>query len=543
MNNKRDSIVILARDINMDREYINILDYHENDIVSLCESSSHLVAKQNNYSFLRIGENKINVGIPYKTCIKANYIAMQNPYYSNKWFFGFIDKIEYNSEKSTIISYTVDEMSTWWDYWNRKSCFVLREHVNDDTLGLHTLPESLETGDYIINEHQTDNYNSDLTVIMASTLDPNDKINMISKYNGIPTGCAYYRYDSVLAGLPMQSQMITDINKLAGSQDAIVGMFLAPKWLSGGGETINGLLNPTSEIGEFSMLITKINNLNGYTPKNNKCLCYPYCYFEVTNATGQANTYRQEVWESASDVESRLKFNVEGCLTPGCSVRGYPYNYNGALFNYDEGISLGKYPQLNWNTDHYTNWLVQNGVSIGALKLDAVQSKTLSFGINTALDVAKISSGDPDVAVAGVEQLGNTADNLWNFMQEKYHHSLVPPTLHGSLNCGDVITASGINKFHIYKMTVKYEVAKTIDDYFTRFGYQVNSLKIPNYTGRPIYNYIKVSSGEIVGYSNNDNVNIPETSMTIINSVFRKGTTIWHNHSNIGNYDLDNTLQ
>ena len=540
MNNTRNSVVILAKNINMDKEYQNIIDYTEQQIVDLCLSQEHLVAKQENYSFLKVGENRISIGLPYNICLSANYLCIQNPHYNNKWFFAFIDRVEYSSEKSTIIYYTIDEISTWWDYWTKKSCFVLREHVNDDTLGLHTLPEGLETGEYIINAHQEDDYGNNLTVIMASTLDPNDKTNIISKYNGIPTGCAYYRYDSVLSGLPMQSDMIADINKLAGSQDAIVGMFLAPKWLSGGSETKNGLLNPTSTIGEFNMYVTRIDNLDGYVPKNQKCLCFPYCYLEVSNATGQANTYRQEVWEV--DNNSRMKFNVEGCLTPGCSVRGYPYNYNGALFNYDEGVSLGKYPQLNWNTDHYTNWLVQNGVSIGALKLDAVQSNALSFGINSALDISKIASGDPEIAVSGIEQLGNTATNMWNFMQERYHHSLVPPTLHGSLNCGDIITASGINKFHIYKMTIKNETAKTIDDYFTRFGYQVNSLKIPNYTGRPIFNYVQVSSGEIVGYSNNNNVNIPESSMNIINSVFRKGTTIWHNHSNIGNYNLDNTI-
>ena len=65
---------------------------------------------------------------------------------------------------------------------------------------------------------------------------------------------------------------------------------------------------------------------------------------------------------------------------------------------------------------------------------------------------------------------------------------------------------------------------------------------MPNYTGRTYWNYVKISSGEIVGYSNNQNVNIPKTSMDTINKVFRNGTTIWHNHTNIGNYDLNNTI-
>ena len=151
MNNKRNSIIILAKNISMDKEYINILDYTEQQLVNLCESNDHLVAKQTNYSFLKPDSNVINVGITYSTCLEANYIAMQNPSYSNKWFFAFIDKVEYNSELSTNIYYTVDEMSTWWSYWTKKQCFVIREHVSDDTIGKNLVPENLETGDYIVN--------------------------------------------------------------------------------------------------------------------------------------------------------------------------------------------------------------------------------------------------------------------------------------------------------------------------------------------------------------------------------------------------------
>ena len=159
MNEKRNSIVILAKNINMDKEYENIIDYSESDLVSLLRSSDHLVMEQSNYSFLKVGENRISVGIPYAVCLRANYIALQNPYYSNKWFFAFIDSVEYSSEKSTIINYTVDEISTWWSYWTRKTCYVEREHVNDDTLGLHTIAEGLETGEYKVRGIEYDDIN------------------------------------------------------------------------------------------------------------------------------------------------------------------------------------------------------------------------------------------------------------------------------------------------------------------------------------------------------------------------------------------------
>ena len=236
---------------------------------------------------------------------------------------------------------------------------------------------------------------------------------------------------------------------------------------------------------------------------------------------------------------------IKGCLTPGCSVRCYPYMYKGVGENYDEGISLGKYPSLNWQTDTYTNWLTQNGISLGAIKLNAEQAGYVRAGLNVAMgidDIARAgSTGDVTALGSGIGNIEAGVNGAYEHMQTMYQHSFMTPTINGSLNCGDVITSSGINKFHVYKMTIKREFAKCIDDYFTRYGYKVNSLKTPNFTGRRYFNYVQIGSSEIIGYSNT-NISVPESSMTIINSVFRKGTTIWHSHANIGNYNLNNTI-
>lgn len=537
MNEKRNSIVILAKNINMDKEYENIIDYSESDLLSLLRNNDHLVMEQSNYSFLKVGENRISVGIPYAVCLRANYIALQNPYYSNKWFFAFIDSVEYSSEKSTIINYTVDEISTWWSYWSRKMCYVEREHVNDDTLGLHTIPEGLETGEYKVNGIEYDNINDDLTIVMATTQDPNDGTSRVGKYNGIPSGVGYYRYDVMgTPANPETNSLLYAMRQLAedSGSSAIVGMFLAPKYLAGGSSTSIPIANSNTPVYN-TMSITPIRNLDTYVPKNNKCLCFPYCFMELSNNIGQANVLYQERWIRASGLN---QVGIVGALTPGCSVRAYPINYNGVNDNYEEGISLGKFPQLNWNTDQYTNWLTQNGISIGGIRLDAVQVGVASGLIETGANIG-LSSIMPG---EGMTDYTSGLKGVFQTMQENYRHSLIPNTFNGSLNCGDVITSDGLNKFCVIKKTVKREFAESIDSYFTRFGYKVNSLKVPNFTGRRYWNFVKIANGEIVGYANNNTVNVPESSMDVINNVFRKGTTIWHNHDDIGNYNLDNTI-
>ena len=548
-NSRRNSVIILAKNINMDKEYQNIIDYSNSELVTLCESQAHLVSKQTNYSFLKIGENRINVGVSYATCLEANYIAMQNPYYSNKWFFAFIDSVEYNSESSTIINYTIDEISTWWGYWTKKTCFVEREHVNDDTVGKHTIPEGLETGEYKINDVDYDTINSNLTTIMATTQDPNDGLSRVGKYNGIPTGVGYYRYDVMgTQSNPESNSLLYAMRQLAsaGASSAIVGMFLAPKWLCGGTESTSIPVANSNDPISSSIYITKITSLDTYVPKNNKCLCFPYCFIEISNNVGQANTLYQEVWD-LNTTENKMELSILGALTPGCSVRCYPLKYNGILSNMEEGISLGKFPQLNWNTDQYTNWLTQNGISIGAIKLNAEQAGILGGVSKTTAGLALgggtlLSSGGATGSEAGLNNAIGGVGDVFSTMQESYRHSLIPNTFSGSLNCGDVITSSGTNRFFVYKKTIRKEYAQSIDDFFTRFGYKVNSLKQPNFTGRTYWNFVKIAGSEIIGVASDSSVNVPESSMDIINTVFRKGTTIWHNHSNIGNYSLNNTI-
>ena len=86
----RNSKVIIARDIKVDRDYKNVLTYSESEMLSLCQANK--VYENSTYEFLKENESPMYVGCDYQTALKGNYIAFQNPNYSNKWFFAFIDR-------------------------------------------------------------------------------------------------------------------------------------------------------------------------------------------------------------------------------------------------------------------------------------------------------------------------------------------------------------------------------------------------------------------------------------------------------------------
>ena len=84
-------------------------------------------------------------------------------------------------------------------------------------------------------------------------------------------------------------------------------------------------------------------------------------------------------------------------------------------------------------------------------------------------------------------------------------------------------------------MSIKQEYAKIIDDFFSMYGYQVNSLKLPNITGRTNWNYVKTLECNIVG-------SLPESGVEELKEIFNNGVTIWHNPATFLDYSQSNGI-
>lgn len=86
-----------------------------------------------------------------ESVLTYNYCMYRNKSYGNKWFYAFITDIQWLSNDSCGITIKTDVWQTWQFDITFRKCFVEREHVSDDTFGLHTIPEGLEYGEYIVN--------------------------------------------------------------------------------------------------------------------------------------------------------------------------------------------------------------------------------------------------------------------------------------------------------------------------------------------------------------------------------------------------------
>ena len=232
-----NSQIILARNINVDKQYTNVLNYTESQMLSLCRANA--VASANNYSFLR-PTGTIFVGFTYSQCIGANYIAFQNPDYSNKWFFAWIDDVIYKSDKNCELKFTIDAWSTWFDKWTPKKCFINRQHVTDDTVGLHTIPENLDIGDVIEESFEafpiidTDEDRNQFYYVIEGTYNPitNEDYIGVTKINGSLTGSWYFLFPAFegSVGLPNINNFLGNVNE-KNKIESIKNMFILPKFL------------------------------------------------------------------------------------------------------------------------------------------------------------------------------------------------------------------------------------------------------------------------------------------------------------------------
>lgn len=114
-----------------------------------------LLAEDNSY---QRKDGVIRFPAQIDSILEYNYVMYKNDNYSDKWFYAFITNMEYLNDSVTAISIKTDAYQTYMFDIDFKSSFIEREHVSDDTFGLHTLDEGLSAGEYVAMDRSDFNY-------------------------------------------------------------------------------------------------------------------------------------------------------------------------------------------------------------------------------------------------------------------------------------------------------------------------------------------------------------------------------------------------
>ena len=538
-----------------------------------------------NFSYQR-KDNYIRVPQHIDDIMGYTYVMYRNNNYTNRWFYAFITRMEYVNDQCTYVYIKTDVYQTWALDITVKASYVEREHVNDDTIGAHTIPEGLDTGEYICNGIETNTYAknelytegmtppSGAVMICVQLTTLQYKVNgttyqpsnppTYNLTNGVPNG-------TYIVGIPYTTATLGHIYALVGAYDAaaradaIVSMFLCPRgvttWTKLDGTGIWGgnnyyTPNVTTEARGFDIFgVARNTTIDGYTPKNNKLFVGPYNYFYISNNAGTDIEFYYEDFMS-----STATFSIVGCLEQGGSIKCVPTNskrtgYIGSggtiqQSGYSEGIMGNQLPMLSWTSDYYLNWEAKNGKNIAIQT--GLQAAGMALGIlnplgtqaathATSVDTAVQRGYFPDEMQMSVNAGGplgsvvNFASSVANTQNQIRNAKMVPPQAKGNTGGGNIQFSADKCCFTAYKMSVRQEYARQIDSYFSMFGYKVNSMKVPNFTGRLNWNYVKTLGFNCIG-------DVPQGDLQEYKNIFDSGITLWHNPSTFMDYTQNNNI-
>ena len=504
----------------------------------------------------RIRDGVISVNALADNLLTANYMMFQNTNFSNKWFYAFITNIEYINNNMSYVYYQIDDIQTWLFDVTLQQCYVEREHTSTDTLFGNTVDEGIGTSEYTAFDVGSKTYSGFKAVVYCSATYTSDGFacSSVAINHGILSGLTATAFDlqdsngnwlSLRDGYDDPSEDSDSIDASGNGleklnlhiyrltvneqKDTIVGIVIVPSYFVGsttGDITVTQQTAILDNLG-FTNVASGTSLDGGYVPKNKKMYNSPYCVFDVVTADGQSIHLQPEFLQTGSNL-----LQILSNISPSPSLLIVPKNYKGCEYAWDKGITLDAFPQACVSTDGYLAWVASGG-------LKQIHNSIASSAINGASGIvsgaSSIADGNVLSGVANVASaVGNTAISIKSDMDKLDVAKNLPSEVKGSIDATP-LTANKDLKITIRKMSLKYDVLVSIDNYFTMFGYKVNKIKTPSRRNRPHYTYLKTKGCKVNGGA-------PADAIDRIQNIYDNGIRFWVTPSEVGQYTtIDNS--
>ena len=568
-----NSDVVLCRGVPIESDYRHTLYFD-----SIAAQNNYFFSKAfkqfHNVSYQRERRNVITLEIPATQVYACNYLMFKNTSYGEKWFFAFVNSVEYVNDNVTDIYYELDVMQTWMFEYTLSQCMVEREHSVTDKIFENTKPENIGYGELMCGVSQNLLSSHGLLgeyacVITSKPYSSGDvPIKLYSQF------CPVYGY----IGRSEDMNVIVQEFVRTGWQDAVLSVTVGNKLMAQGADETHFDMPKQVPKEDFKFVCYGVTSgihegeeqfkdrlPNGYKPRNKKLFSYPYNQLWISNNQGTVNEYRYEDFKLDKDGFFHMEVAASGISSPECVL--YPLDYRGVAKYYDHALVLTGYPTVPWIGDTYKAYMAMNRNQIenavftqGANGLMNTISAFLggAMTVNNAADMLQAAKADASnagqtvskttktglrqQAMGGIFSAIGTAGTsvvdymttVWQVEAKLKDVSNIPPNVGGLSGAGSVTNALSRFDYSTYYMCVKPEYAEIVDKFFDMFGYNTCTVKVPNTHSRPHWNYVKTIGCEIQGF-------LPQEAANIIKAVYDHGVTFWKNGDEVGNYTLDNS--
>lgn len=497
-----------------------------------------MVLEQNTYQ--RVNSGVFEAKVLADEVYDVNYMAFQNTNFGNKWFYAFVESVEYINNLNTRISYKIDVIQTYLFDCDFEDCLVEREHSQYDTLFENYLPEPLSLGEYEFEWYQKivtqweDDYQEGGQTIEGRNIRDCDIVVQYVETNGIASsgfiryktymGCNFRAFNGKLADAA--NNVNNFISQNIQKPEMIVNMYMCPSFLSKG--TANGADLWTGQEEEIDISLTMpigtlFREIDDYIVRNKKLFTYPYSYLHIDDSDSNSLALRFEYFADY-DGTTLPKVRIFGTPIAPIQVILLPLNYKGTPINanqdekFTEKLTIASYPLCSWNYDTYKAWLAQN---------------TVPMVIKSVLGVADIATGVVTKGVGGGAFIDRGENALMGMALDWYSASIKADTMRGDIMGGNALYGLEKLGFNYARAHQPVELLRIYDDFFDMYGYTTNRVKKPNISSRPHWNYVKTRGAKLIGAC-------PIDSLREMCDIFDKGITFWKNANEVGNYSLDN---
>lgn len=506
-----------------------------------------------NYTYQREHRNWLKVTDPNALIDKCNYLMFVNESYENKRMYAWITNVNWINNETCEIRYEMDYVQTFlFDIYNRgaganhlPTCWVERQHGYTDVLGDNIQPENVNLGEYEYNTsyRKLINLNEGYVIYGASKRHGDELDNVYS-------GVRLYCFD---AETQTGRQQIEQFIAMYAASEDILFAYMIPKKIVDDAYTISNEVSTNFPYISAKTLTEKnytIYNdippmaLNGYTVKNNKLKTYPYNYLMVSDGNGNNMRLRFEFFTQPSTF--KIGVTIEYSAIPSPMIKVYPAYYKHTVKNKEECLTITGFPLVSWSYSAFSQWVARqftaNVIKIGATAVGAAVA--FGMGMPAVSMVPTLLGNMPDTDELKVQNKYKTqgtqagviagANAVGSMISQGYQASMEGNSSNGTFTNSGSDFATGSCGLYVAQVSIAPEIAETIDNYFTLYGYAQNKLMQPNPEARMYYTYIKTTNININGA-------IPIDAKAQITARFNSGIRFWRDYTHFLDYTVTNS--
>lgn len=299
---------------------------------------------------------EIPIGQLYGRC----YMRFRNNQFENKWFYAFVDNVEYINDITTEVQYTNDVMMTWMGgSYTLDECFIERQHGETDNIGDNLVPETILPNRYVSNDYFATGTNAQLAPQRSGCLGTRNTdwkfiVVLEPDINDPPAGVQYGYYSALNYVIKDTPQLLsTYIQGLSGiDQLRVLGIFFVPSYFIPTGTQVA----PKTATLSIRKPIAGNTTIGGHTPSNNKLYTYPYNYIRVLNTEGDSLDMPFENFDSSGVAV----FDFRGVVGERTQIACTPEAYESVGWSYITNpvdprtqLIMTDFPMVAWVTDTF----------------------------------------------------------------------------------------------------------------------------------------------------------------------------------------------